>query len=72
MAPAWQCSVSVTPLWNGPFDIYGEGSFQALCLGAKHALQMLDTFVAQGGRLTHSDGSAFESESFGFKLLARE
>lgn len=72
MAPAWQCSVSVTPLWNEPFDIYGEGSFQALCLGAKHALQMLDTFVAQGGRLTHSDGSAFESESFGFTLLARE
>lgn len=72
MAPAWQCSVSVTPLWNRPFLIYGEGSFQTLCLGAKHALQMLDTFMAQGGTLMHSDGSEFETESFGFKLLARE
>jgi hypothetical protein len=72
MSPAWACSVTVDPLWSKPFLIYGEGSFQALCLAAKHAVQMLDTFVAQGGVLQYADGELFEPELFGFKLLPRE
>lgn len=71
MSPAWQCSVAVEPLWGKPFTIYGEGSFHTLCLAAKHAVQMLDTFAAQGGVLEYLDGEPFEAESFGFRLLPR-
>jgi hypothetical protein len=69
MAPAWSCEVTVEPLWSNPFEIYGEGSFQALCLGAKHALQMLATFIEQGGVLENREGEAFDPEVFGFRLL---
>lgn len=71
MSPAWQCSVTVEPLWS-EFTIYGEGSFQTLCLAAKHAVQMLDTFMSQGGVLEYADGELFDAEVFGFKLLPRE
>ena len=66
---AWACTVSVDPLWSKPFEIFGEGSFQALCLGAKHAVQMLATFVQQGGVLEHADGESVELANFGFRLL---
>ena len=71
MAPACSCSVAVDPLWEKPFEIYGEGSFQALCLAAKHAIQMLDTFVQQGGVLKYPDGELFDPTVFGFQLLPR-
>ncbi len=70
-SPAWQCKVTVEPLWTKPFVIYGEGSFQALCLAAKHAVQMLHTFAEQGGVLEYPDGDSFEAESFGFALSRR-
>jgi len=70
-SPAWQCSVTVEPLWS-EFTIYGEGSFQALCLAAKHAVQMLETFMVQGGVLKYADGELFDAEVFGFQLLPRE
>ena len=69
---AWACTVSVDPLWSNPFEIFGEGSFQALCLGAKHAVQMLATFVQQGGVLEHADGEPVELSNFGFMLLPAE
>jgi hypothetical protein len=69
MAPAWSCKVTVEPLWAKPFEIYGEGSFQALCLGAKHAVQMLAAFIEQGGVLEYGEGEAFDPEVFGFRLL---
>ena len=69
MAPAWCCEVTVDPLWSRPFEIYGEGSFQALCLGAKHAVRMLATFIDQGGTLESPEGELFDPEVFGFKLL---
>jgi|APLak6261689865_1056190.scaffolds.fasta_scaffold65661_1 hypothetical protein len=72
MSPAWECSVSVEQLWKKPFVIYGENSFQALCLASKHAVQMLDTFAEHGGVLKYPDGELFEADVFGFKLLARE
>lgn len=72
MAPAWACSVTVEPLWASPFDIYGECSFQALCLGAKHAVQLLCTFIEQEGELLHPDGSHFDPSVFGFSLLPRD
>ena len=72
MAPAWSCSVTVDPLQSKPFEIYGEGSFQALCLGTRHAVQMLATFINQGGTLEYKEGEKFEPEIFGFKLLGSE
>ena len=66
---AWSCTVSVDPMWPRRFEIFGEGSFQALCLGAKHAVQMLAAFVEQGGVLEHPDGESVELTNFGFELL---
>ena len=71
IAPAWCCEVTVDPLWSRPFEIYGEGSFQALCLGAKHAVQMLATFIDQGGTLEYPEGELCDPGVFGFKLLPR-
>ena len=72
MSPAWQCTVAVEPLWEGPFAIYGEGSLQTLCLAAKYAVQMLDAFIEQGGTLEYTDGTEFDAKPFGFRLLSRE
>ncbi len=72
MAPAWSCTASIFPMWEQSFEIYGEGSFQALCLAAKHAVQLLDTFVEQGGILKYTDGEPFDPTAFGFVLLPRE
>ena len=66
---AWSCTVLVDPLWSKPFEIFGEGSFQALCLSAKHAVQMLATFVQQGGVLEHENGESVELAHLGFSLL---
>jgi hypothetical protein len=71
MAPAWSCTVAVAPLWAKSFEIYGDGSFQTLCLSAKHAVQMLATFIEQGGKLMHLDGTDFEPKIFGFRLLPK-
>ena len=65
----WSCIVSVEPLWTEPFKIFGAGSFQALCLGAQHAVQMLATFAEQEGTLEYSDGEPFDSAVFGFRLF---
>jgi len=72
MSPAWECSVSVAPVWEEPFVIYGETSFQALCLASRHAVQLLDTFAEQGGVLKYPDGTRFEADVFGFKLQAHD
>jgi hypothetical protein len=72
MSPAWSCSVVIEPIWRGPFEIYGDGSLQALCLGARHAIQELATFIEHGGTLLHTDGTEFDPEIFGFKLLPKE
>jgi hypothetical protein len=71
MSPAWSCTVVVEPIASAPFEIFGEGSLQALCLGAKHAIQTLATFIEQGGRLEYEAGEVFEPSVFGFDLLPR-
>jgi len=68
MAPAWSCLVTVAPMWAKPFEIYGDDSFQALCLGARQAIQMLAAFLQQGGTLLHPDGTGFDLQVFGFAL----
>jgi hypothetical protein len=66
---AYACEVSVSPLLSRTHRIFGEGPLQALCLASQHALQVLATFLEQGGKLTHNDGSVFEPQSYGFRLL---
>jgi len=46
-----------------------RSSFQALCLAAQHAVQMLATFAEREGTLEYSDGEAFDPAVFGFRLL---
>ena len=65
MAPAWGCLVTVSPLNSKPLTIYGDGSFQALCLGIRHAMQMLQGFVEQGGSLEYENGESFDASVFG-------
>ncbi|MCG2584167.1 hypothetical protein [Massilia sp. TS11] len=72
IASAWSCTVTVAPLWEQAFEIYGEGSLQALCLAAKHAIQLLNAFVEQGGVLKYRDGEVFDPATFGFELLPVE
>jgi hypothetical protein len=62
------CTVEVQPIYASPFNIYGEGSLQALSLGAKLALQILVTFVEQGGNITYLGGGEFAPEVYGFHL----
>jgi hypothetical protein len=71
MSPAWSCAVTVSPLLSKATTIYGEGSFQTLCLSARFAVQALDTFVANGGSLKYETGESFEPDVFGFSLLPR-
>jgi hypothetical protein len=66
---AYACEVSISPLLSRTHRIFGEGPLQALCLASQHALQILATFIEQGGVLTHNDGSEFEPQSYGFRLL---
>jgi hypothetical protein len=68
MAPAWSCDVTVEPIWSKSFEIYGEGSFQALCLGLKHAVRMLAAFADHGGLLQYADGEQVDLAVFGFAL----
>jgi hypothetical protein len=65
---AWGCEVTVDPICSRPFEVLGEGSLQALCLGAAFAMQVLDTFVQKGGRLEYPEGGDFDPGAFGVKL----
>ena len=48
---AWACAVAVIGLDSRPRDIYGEDSFQALCLGLNRVRSCLMDFLAAGGQL---------------------
>ena len=72
MAPAWACSVIVSPLHSKAVSIYGDGSLQALCLGIRHAMQMLQAFVEGGGVLLYENGETFEPSVFGFSWPSDE
>jgi hypothetical protein len=71
MSPAWSCAVTVSPMLSKATAIYGEGSFQTLCLAARFAVQTLDTFLADSGSLKYENGESFEPDVFGFSLLPR-
>jgi len=71
MSPAWSCAVTISPILSKAIAIYGEGSFQTLCLAARFAVQTLDTFLADGGSLKYANGELFEPDVFGFSLLPR-
>jgi hypothetical protein len=70
MAPAWASEFIVVPFMQESREIYGEGSFQSLCLAARSAVELLVAIVDQGGILEYSDGTTFDPEVFGFRLLS--
>lgn len=70
-APDWSCAVSLAPLWAQAFEIHGENAVQALCLAARLAVQLLDDVLAQGGSVTHLDGSALDTATFGLAIASR-
>jgi hypothetical protein len=50
----WRCSVSIEPLHKSLHDIAGGDAFQALCLASRMAIDLLRSFVDNGGRLTYN------------------
>lgn len=70
MAPAWASEFLVVPFMQESREIYGEGSFQSLCLASRSAVELLASFVEQGGTLEYSDGASFDPGVFGFRLLS--
>jgi hypothetical protein len=65
----YSCVVELHGLSSRARRIYGEGSFQALCLAAQHAIQSLATFAEQEGQLENTEGESFDPTVFGFRLL---
>lgn len=55
----WGCVVQAEGLrlWEGPSELFGEGSLQALMIGARFLQQMLSTEVARGAVLRWHDGT---------------
>jgi hypothetical protein len=49
----WRCPISIDPLHPHLRDIAGGDAFQALCLASRMAIDLLQSFVAKGGRLTY-------------------
>ena len=49
----WRCAVSIEPLHKSLRDIAGGDAFQVLCLASRMAVDLLQSFVANGGRLTY-------------------
>ncbi len=68
----YACAIDIKPLYEKPFNIYGEGSLQALSLAARHGLQMLAIFISQHGTLAYPDGATFAPEHYGYQLLGNE
>lgn len=52
----WACSVRVAGLHHGLSDIRGIDSWQALQLACQLSAQLLDHFVAGGGRIFWEEG----------------
>ena len=48
----WRCPVAIDPLHTHLPDIAGGDAFQSLCLASRLAVDLLHTFVQDGGRLT--------------------
>lgn len=68
----WACPVAVSPLFNNLHDAYGGDSFQALCLAAALAQDLLHGFVENGGLLSYDTGEPFPLESYAFGIARRE
>lgn len=52
---AWRYMVSTGTDGPASFDIYGEDSLQALCLGLKMVHSQLAATLTRGSRLVHTD-----------------
>lgn len=62
---AWACSVLAQGLDAKVREIYGEDSFQALCLAIRHVHTYLKCVLEQGSRLVHVDGAGeFSLEAY--------
>jgi hypothetical protein len=60
----WACPVSIDPLHTHLRDIAGGDSFQALCLASRMALDLLQSFVQRGGRLTYDGENDVSLEAY--------
>jgi hypothetical protein len=49
----WRCAVSIDPLYPHLRDIAGGDAFQSLCLASRLAVDLLQSYIEKGGRLTY-------------------
>ena len=67
----WACPISLTPLYRNLADSASNDPVQALCLAISLALQLLDGFREDGGRLEHDDGTEVPLEAFAFGITSK-
>jgi hypothetical protein len=66
----WACPVALVGLYNRLPDACGEDSFQALCMAASLAQDLLQGFQEKGGTLLIK-GDRFQLEPYAFGPAAR-
>ncbi len=60
----WACPVAIDPLFDNLVDIQGSDSLQALCFALRFAMDLLNSFEADGGVLTYRNGERFPVDAY--------
>lgn len=56
----WVCPLILSPLLEDVRVVHGNSSLQALCLALSLVIDSLEKFKADGGSLTHEDGTEYD------------
>lgn len=64
----WACPVSLTPLHQKLADATGIDSFHSLCLASSLALDLLQGFIDDGGRILFEDGTEVPLQAYAFGI----
>jgi hypothetical protein len=62
---SWACPVAILPDYSHLRDIVGGDSLQALCLGIRMILDLLDGYRQDGGRLLLDEKSEVPLDAYG-------
>jgi hypothetical protein len=68
----WRCSVSLAPLYERLRDATGSTSLQSLCLALSLAIDLLNGFCEDGGKLVYEDGARYPLEALAFGAAIRK
>ncbi|MFZ2971334.1 MAG: hypothetical protein WA049_01735 [Ferribacterium limneticum] len=62
----WACPISLTPLYKELAEATGIDPFHSLCLASSLALDLLQGFIDDGGRILHDDGTDVLLQAYAF------